>query len=70
MCKMYVDAEFRADSSRGLGSFVAASVFWQIDFLYNRFSKLFSTKPANLNVSSARAVTPEPSYRRLCTSQN
>ena len=27
--------------SRGLGSFVTVLVCWQIDFIYNQFSKLF-----------------------------
>ena len=41
---MYLDAEFWADYICGLGFFVAASVCWQIDFLYNQFSKLFLCK--------------------------
>ena len=38
---MCVDAEFWANYSSGLGSFVAALVLLANLFFYNRFSKLF-----------------------------
>ena len=50
----------RADSSRGLGSFVSASVCWQIDFLYKQFLKLLRKEQQMSNILSLRVVTVNP----------
>ena len=67
--KLCVDAEFWANYSRVLQFFVAVMVFWQINFLYNRFSKLISTKPANLKCYESLCCHHESSYRWLSTSE-
>ena len=57
---MWVVTEFWVNFSCGLGSFVAAFVCWQIDFVYISFSKLFPSKPALLKWLSVFFVAPNP----------
>ena len=70
---MCVDAEFWASYSRGLGSFVAALVCWQIYFSIidsqNCFTGCMYTKSANLKCFEHLSGHSKPSQRRLGTSK-
>ena len=66
---MRVDAKFCASSSRGLGSFIATLVCWQIDFLYNQFSNLFCAKSANLKHFERACCHHKPRQVKINTNQ-
>ena len=51
---------FLPDSSCMLAPFITASVCWQIEFLYNRFSKLFIQNTQSWIILSSRVVMTNP----------